>query len=137
MQIENHRPALQTVLKLDAATCLLMAALLVLASRPVAGMTAIPAPLLFWAGMILLPVAGFMAILSQAATVPAWAARLVIGGNIAWVLASLLLPAFGAFSPNGLGWVLVVTQAAVVAVFAWLERIAARRPAAMVGTLDI
>lgn len=137
MSIEKHRPALQTVLKFDAATCILMAALLILASRLVAGMTAIPAPLLFWAGMILLPVSGVMAILSLSTNVPAWAVRLVVGGNIAWVLASLLLPVFGAFSPNGLGWVFVLVQAAVVAAFAWLEWITARHPAALIGTLDI
>ena len=131
MTSEKHRPALQTVLKLDAATCLLMGVLLILASGPIAGLTAIPAPVLFWAGIILLPVGGFMASVSLAAYVPHWATLIVVAGNVLWALASLLLPAAAIITPNGLGWAFLSAQAAVVAVFAWLEWESARQSTAL------
>jgi hypothetical protein len=118
---DNHPLAFQFILKIDAATCLLMGMLLMLAPGLIAGMTAISEPFLFWAGVILLPVAGFMASLSLAKHVPVWATLVVVGGNLFWAIASFLLPALGVVTPNGLGWSFLSTQAAVVAVFAWLE----------------
>jgi len=53
--------------------------------------------------------------------VPRWAARLVIAGNAAWVLASVALPAIGLARPNALGWAFLLGQAAVVALLAKLE----------------
>ena len=55
--------ALQNVLLLDAATCVAAGALMALAPSFVADLTAIPAPLLFWAGLILF--AGIMYAVKQ------------------------------------------------------------------------
>ena len=52
MQSSN---ALQNILLLDAATCVGAGALMAFGSSFVAGPTAIPAPLLTWAGLILSP----------------------------------------------------------------------------------
>lgn len=132
MHSHNHSVSLQTILRLDAMTCLLMAALLIYASGPIAGLTEISGSVLFWAGVLLLPVAGFMWVLSQASDVPAWGSFLVVGGNLLWVLATLLLPASGMISPNASGWAFLIVQAAVVAVFAWLEWTSVQRQAAPV-----
>lgn len=113
--------SLQSILKLDAATCAAMGALLALASAPVAGLTQISAPLLFWAGLVLFPVAGFMFACAQMRRVPMWATGLVVVGNGLWVLASLALPLAGLIAPNALGWLFLVAQAVVVLVFAALE----------------
>tara|TARA_R110002033_G_scaffold11488_1_gene36206 strand:+ start:1374 stop:1772 length:399 start_codon:yes stop_codon:yes gene_type:complete len=113
--------SLQSILKLDAATCAAMGALLALASAPVAGLTQISASLLLWAGLVLFPVAGFMFACAQARRVPMWATGLVVVGNGLWVLASLALPLAGLIVPNALGWLFLVAQAVVVLVFAALE----------------
>lgn len=117
----TDRIRLQSLLSFDAATCAAMGALLLAAADPVAALTRLPAPLLFWAGAALLPVAAFMAVCSRAAPVPRWAARLAVAGNAAWVLASIALPAFGLVRPNVLGWGFLLGQAAVVALLAKLE----------------
>lgn len=124
---QSQIPALQTILKLDSATCALMGALLVSASGLVAGVTAIPADLLFWAGLLLLPVAAFMALLTGTVSVPSLGTYLVIGGNVLWIAASLALPVTGVISPNVFGWILVLGQAVVVAGFVWAEWTAAQR----------
>lgn len=124
---QSQIPALQTILKFDSATCALMGALLVSASGLVAGVTAIPANLLFWAGLLLLPVAAFMAVLAGTVLVPSLGTYLVIGGNLLWIVASLALPVAGVISPNVFGWILVLGQAVVVAGFVWAEWTAAQR----------
>lgn len=124
---QSQIPALQTILKLDSATCALMGALLVSASGLVAGVTAIPADLLFWAGLLLLPIAAFMAVLAGTVSVPSLGTCLVIGGNVLWIAASLALPVTGIISPNVFGWILVLGQAVVVAGFVWAEWTAAQR----------
>ncbi len=127
----GRRPSLQTILALDAATCALMGALLVFASGPIAGLTQIPSPLLFWAGLLLLPIAVFMAIFARSPVVPGWAVQVIVAGNALWVLGSVLLPMSGLTAPNVLGWLFLLMQAAVVAVFAVLEWTARQRAAAV------
>jgi hypothetical protein len=120
---------LNGLLAIDAITCAAMGALLMVAAGPVAALTALPAPFLFWAGAVLLPIAAFMALSARLRPIPAAAAALVVLGNIGWVIASLLLPALGFVTPNALGWIFLAAQAAVVAVLATLEAQAMQRPA--------
>ena len=117
----GRRFSLQTILALDAATCAAMGMLLVVASGPIAGLTAIPGLLLFLAGLLLLPIAVFMAVFARAATVPAWAVQVIVAGNVLWVLGSVILPITELITPNGLGWLFLLMQAAVVALLAGLE----------------
>jgi hypothetical protein len=121
--------SLNGLLAIDAITCAAMGALLMVAAGPVAALTALPAPFLFWAGAVLLPIAAFMALSASLRPVPAAAAALVVLGNIGWVIASLLLPALGFVTPNALGWIFLAEQAAVVAVLATLEAQAMQRSA--------
>ncbi|NJM81134.1 MAG: hypothetical protein HC844_00395 [Tabrizicola sp.] len=130
----NHgrRFSLQTILVFDAATCAAMGMLLVFASGPIAGLTAIPGSLLFLAGLLLLPIAVFMAVFARIANVPAWAVQVIVAGNLLWVLGSVLLPVTGLIAPNGLGWLFLMVQAAIVALFAGLEWAARQHSAATV-----
>lgn len=116
----KSRP-LTTILTLDAMTCAVMGLLLVFAAEPVSALTQISAPLLFWAGLLLLPIACFMAFVARASQAPAWAVTFIGLGNLLWVIASLVLPLIGAITPNVFGWVFLLVQAGVVAFFAWLE----------------
>lgn len=113
--------SMKSLLALDAATCATMGAILLVGSAPIAGVTQIPAGLLFWAGASLMPVAAFMAISSRIAPVPVWTAIAVVLGNLLWVAASILLPATGMIAPNPLGWAFLVGQAGFVAILAKLE----------------
>lgn len=118
--------ALKPLTAIDAITCATMGVALVAASAPVGELTGISASLLYWAGVLLLPVAAFMAWVSRSANPPAWAVNLVILGNGAWVAASLFLPVAGMITPNLFGWVFLVGQAAAVTVLTGLEVRAAR-----------
>ena len=129
MTDDPHRPSLRNILALDATTCTGMGLLLVLAAGPVARLTEIPSGLLFWAGLLLLPVAAFMALVARAVPPPDWAVAVIVAANLLWVAASLILPGAGVFAPSALGWVCILAQAAGVALFSWLEWTA--RPAAI------
>lgn len=117
----GHRIPLQTILAADAATCTIMGALLAFASVPIAGLTGISGPFLFVSGLLLLPIAMFMAVFARAATIPAWAVGVIVAGNVLWVLGSVILPITGMISPNGLGWTFLLLQAVAVAIFAGIE----------------
>ncbi|MGR3620083.1 MAG: hypothetical protein ACU0AX_11360 [Roseovarius sp.] len=131
MTNHEHRISLQTILAFDAATCAAMGTLLVFASGPIAGLTEIPGSLLFFAGLLLLPVAVFMAVFARVAAVPAWAVRVIVAGNVLWVLGSVILPITALIAPNGLGWVFLLIQAAVVVLFAGFEWTARQHSAAV------
>jgi hypothetical protein len=117
----RSQTALGRILNLDALTCAAMGLLLLVASGPIAGLTALPPSLLFYAGALLIPIAIYMALVARKGTESGLAVWLVILGNFGWVLASLALFAF--ISPNALGIAFVLAQAAVVALLAWLEYI--------------
>ena len=124
------RLPLRTLLRLDAATCAVMGAALTLASTALSGLLGIPTAVLLPAGLALFPIAAFMLV---AAKGRATAARLVVAGNAAWVLASLALALVVRPTPAGVAFVLL--QAFAVAVLAALEwRALAREGAADAGT---
>lgn len=80
----------RTIVGLDAATCLVMTALLLGGGAFLSGFLGIPQVVLTGAGAILVPVALFMAAVAACASAPLWAAWIVIAGNAAWVLATRL-----------------------------------------------
>lgn len=106
---------LRNVLFLDALTCAACGTLLPLAAHPLADAFQLPPALLFFAGLVLLPIAAFMAFVGKFATHSAPAVWFIVGGNLAWIMASLWLLVGGAFAPNALGVAFVAAQAAVVA----------------------
>ncbi|MEJ8571833.1 hypothetical protein [Microbaculum marinum] len=112
---------LRAILGIDAATCAVMGLVLITGAGFIAGVTAIPAGLLCYAGLALLPIAAFMAIVASRPTPPAAGVWLVVTGNVLWVAASLVLAFGGLIAPNGLGWAFVLAQALIVAALAWLE----------------
>ncbi|WP_157139738.1 hypothetical protein [Roseibium aggregatum] len=126
MTKSNTPVPLKVVLRFDALTCAVMGSLLIGASGWIAGLTALSAGLLFWAGLALFPVAVFMAVFAYADKVPGWASGLIVTGNLLWAVASLLLPVTGLVSPNSLGWAFLLVQAVAVLCFTWLEWKAAR-----------
>lgn len=91
----------------------------------------LPSALLFWAGVALVPFVAMLAMIARSGRAPGWMIVEIIVVNFAWVAGSLFV-AFGpAFAPSLFGQVFVVTQAAIVAVFAELQIIGLRRTSAM------
>ena len=94
------------------------------------GLLGLPSALLFWAGVASIPFVTLLAMMVRAGRAPGSLIVAVIVTNLAWVAGSLFV-AFGpAFAPSLLGQVFVVTQAAIVGVFAQLQIVGLRRAGA-------
>jgi hypothetical protein len=131
MSIKPLSSFLRNVLLADAATCAAAGLLMALGAQPLQELLALPAPLLRYAGLGLLPFAAALVYLSQKPAAPAGAVLAVIAGNAAWVAASVLILAAGVIEPNRLGVAFVLAQAAAVAVLAEMEWVGLRRSAAL------
>jgi hypothetical protein len=111
---------LRTILKLDAASCLLMAAALVPGAALLESLLGIPSAVLSGAGLSLIPVALFILWLGLRERASAMLVLLVVFGNIGWTAASFaLLAVLEAINPIGV--IALVSQALAVAGFALLE----------------
>lgn len=118
---------IKKILALDALTCALMGVVLTLSASALAPLLALPRDLLFYAGCLLFPIAIFMGVLARQDRPWAAGVWLVIVGNAAWVLASLV--ALLLVAPNMLGAGFLAGQALVVAVLALAEFKTVGRPA--------
>jgi hypothetical protein len=117
----NSPLTLRAVLVFDAATCAVMGAALMAGAGPIASLTLLPPSLLHYAGLALLPIAAFMALVAMPANPPALGVWLVILGNAGWVIASLALIFGDWIAPNMLGVLFIGAQAIAVAILAALE----------------
>ncbi len=119
------RSYLRPVLYADAATCLATGALMTLGAGPLARLFALPQPLVSWSGLSLFPIAALMLWVASRRSIPRTGAWVVVLGNVAWILGSVL--SLYLTTPSTLGYAFVIAQAAVVAVLADLELMALRR----------
>lgn len=110
---------IRKVLALDAASCLAMGLAMCVASGALSRVFALPEPLVWWAGALLFPCAALMLLAAWPRATPVALAWLVVVGNAAWAVASVLVVAV--FAPSAIGTLFVLGQAAAVAVFAFLE----------------
>jgi hypothetical protein len=127
MQTIRVSTFLRATLWADAATCAVMGLLMTLLSTRLSDLLSLPAPLLFYAGLSLFPVAGFLLYVAtrrKTATPLVWA---IVFGNALWTLDSILILLMGWVAPNISGLYFVVLQAAGVAVFVCLEIIGLKR----------
>lgn len=106
--------SLRNVLLLDAATCAACGLSMVMAARPFGELANLPSALLLYAGLALLPIAGFLAFVAKRALHSAAALTAVIGGNLAWAAASFWLLLGGPITPNLIGQAFIAGQALVV-----------------------
>ncbi|TAJ34664.1 MAG: hypothetical protein EPO67_05725 [Reyranella sp.] len=118
-QYENS--FLRRVLLVDAATCVLAGLVMAVGAKFVNGLTAIPTGLLLPAGLILFPIAAFMAFVATRAQVSRGAVWLIVIGNAGWIVASLYVVLGNAIAPNGLGQIFIGAQALAVALLTLLE----------------
>jgi hypothetical protein len=87
----------------------------------------LPAPLLFYAGLILVPYAAAIAYLSRRKVLPRWAVFAVIVCNVLWAVDSVILAFSGWVAPSALGYAFILMQALVVFAFAEMQYVGLRR----------
>lgn len=124
MPTSPFSPRLRTLLLADAATCTAMGVALAAGAGPLAVLTGLPAALLTYAGLSLIPIAAVMLLIALRPALQPAGAWLVIAGNVAWVIASIALLLSGWVAPTALGVTFVVVQALAVAGLAKLEHAA-------------
>jgi hypothetical protein len=118
---------LRRILLADAATSAATGVLLLADAGLLAELLALPADLLRFSGIVLLPFAALVALLATREHLPRRAVWAVIAANALWALGSVLLLVSGWIEPAALGIAFVLAQALVVALFAEAEYVGLRR----------
>ena len=117
---------LKRVLILDAASCLGMGVMLIAGAGMLSTAFGLADSLLLGAGALLVPIGLFILWAGTRASVAPFFVYLIVAGNAAWVLESLLLME-SSVTISALGTAFVAVQAAAVAGLAILEWIGVRR----------
>jgi hypothetical protein len=117
----NPAQTLRKVLQFDALTCLLSGVASISLAHVVSQPLGLSVALLRGSGAALLAVAAFILFASKNVPAMRWPAWVVVFGNTAWVLDSVLVALGGFEHPTSLGIAYVIAQAVVVAVLAELE----------------
>jgi len=126
-------PFLRNVLHADALISGAAGLLMMLGAPLLSPLLELPAELLFWAGVVLVPFVAMLVVIARRAAVSRLVMIDIIAINIVWVVASFGLLVSGLVAPNALGIAFVVAQALAVAVFAELQVVAIRRAASVVA----
>lgn len=112
---------LKRALQADAVASAASGLLMALGAGMLAEPTGLPATLLRYAGLFLLPYAALVGWMGFRPSLPRFLVWTVILGNVAWAAESVLL-AFSAWvQPTGFGIAFILAQAVVVALFAALQ----------------
>ncbi len=120
MTIRNT-PSLRRILLADAAAGLGAGLVVMLGAGFLAPLLGLPAGLLFWAGVALMPIVAVLAAMAMRDTFPRLLLVDIAALNALWATASLGLLVSGAVAPNALGVAFVVAQALLVGGFAILQ----------------
>ncbi|MDR7222657.1 hypothetical protein [Aminobacter aminovorans] len=126
-------PFLRNVLHADALISGAAGLLMMLGAPLLSPLLELPAQLLFWAGLVLVPFVAMLVVIARRTTVSKLMMIDIIAINALWVVASFGLLLSGVVAPNALGIAFVVAQALAVAVFAELQFIGIRRATAAVA----
>ena len=117
----------------DAAISGSFGVLLLLAAGLLEGLLGVPATLLRYAGLVLIPFAGLLVYLAKRDTPSPASIWMVIALNTAWIIASGALLLSGLVGPSALGYAFIIAQAVAVAVFVELQYVGVRRLTAAVA----
>jgi hypothetical protein len=127
MPIINPSPLLRWALFADAAISGATGLLMTLGAAHLTGLLGVPAGLMRYAGLSLLPFAALLAYLATRARLPRPIIWAVIACNAFWAADSILLLLTGWVGPTALGYAFVITQALAVAAFAEAQHLGLRR----------
>lgn len=120
-------PLLRNALRIDAVASALVGLPMAAAAHPLAAAFGLPAPLLFWAGVICLPYAALLWWLSSEHETSSQAIVMIVSGNALWVAGCIALAFAGWVLPSALGVAFLIAQAVFVALFAELQWFGWRR----------
>ncbi|HYW16773.1 MAG TPA: hypothetical protein VE891_11565 [Allosphingosinicella sp.] len=123
----NNPILLRRALALDSASCAMIGLVLSLGAGPLAELFGLGERLLFGAGLLLLPLAAFIAWLASRPAPPSLLVWVVIVGNLAWTAESFLLISMESGRITALGTAFVAAQAAAVLGISLLEYVGLRR----------
>lgn len=118
---------LRQVLWIDAVVSGATGLAMFLFAAPLEAMFGVPATLLRYAGLSLVPFVGVLAYLATRDTLPRPAVWAVIACNAAWAIDSVLLLFTGWVDPTVLGYAFIVGQAVIVAGFAEMQYVGLQR----------
>jgi CHASE2 domain-containing sensor protein len=124
---------LRRLLLADAAISGAAGVLMVAAAVPFGARLELPPALLRYAGLALLPFAGFVLHLARRERSMRAGAAIVIALNAAWVAASVLVLLTGWIAPNAAGVTVVLIQAVAVGVLAAAQYVELRRTTGRAG----
>lgn len=127
MSTLHSNPFLRNALLLDAAATGATGLLLIGGAGLLEGLLGLPAGLMRWAGLVLIPFVAFVAWAGTREPASQGAVALIIAVNVLWVVASVCLLVSGLVAPTLLGYAFVLAQAAVVALFAELQYVGLKR----------
>ncbi|MDG9923305.1 MULTISPECIES: hypothetical protein [unclassified Pseudomonas] len=123
----NASPLLRRALLADGLMGIASGSLLILLNSWYANLLALPGDLLLAAGLTLLPLGLFLMWMGSQETVSRRLVWVVLAINAMWAIDSLVLLFSGWISPNLLGQIFVIGQAALVLLFLELELIGLKR----------
>ena len=126
-RIANDSETLRRALLVDATASGGMGVLLLAAAGRLEPLLGLPTALLRGVGVFLIPFAAFLVWLAPRTAGLRSLVRVVIAGNVLWIVASLVLLVRERFATTPLGTIFVAAQAVAVAVFAYLEHRALAR----------
>lgn len=118
---------LRNILLADAATCFASGLLLAVGGGFLQDVLGLPSALMFYAGLSLLPFAGFLLYAATRKSISKTVIWAIIGINLLWTIDSFLLLVTGYAAPTTFGYAFVIFQAVGVLMFADLEFIGLRR----------
>jgi hypothetical protein len=122
-------PFLRNVLNADALISGAAGILMMLGAPLLSPLLELPAELLFWAGLALVPFVAMLVVIARRPTVSKLVLIDIVAINALWVVGSFALLVSGVVQPNLLGIAFVAAQALTVAVFAELQFVGIRRAA--------
>jgi len=112
---------LRRALIIDAVASGSMGLVLWTAAASLEQLLGLPVDLLRYVGAFLVPFAALLVWTALRRRALSGLIRLIVAGNMVWVVASVLLLVSGLIRPTPLGEVFVLAQAAAVLLFAYLE----------------
>jgi len=94
----------------------------------IASLTGLPSALILWAGLLAAVWSAGLFLAASRPSLPRPALIGIVAGNLGWTAASFAVLALVPVSPTLLGYAFVIAQAAVVALFAFLQSAGLRLP---------
>ncbi|MFL6714345.1 MAG: hypothetical protein ACJ8LN_15680 [Sulfurifustis sp.] len=131
MSLSRPSNVLRFALTADAAVSGATGVLMVFLSGLLDGLLQVPPSLLFYAGLVLIPYAAFIAVLARRESLSRGIVTIVIAGNVLWATACVLVMLSGWVAPNWLGYAFIAVQAIAVVAFAELQYVGLRKSVAI------